>query len=76
MVCGVRWLRRRVWGIRVLVAWPLEVGLVHENHVAARDPLELVNLLDQTYMLEDLFGEHARNNDKYNQACEATLLAD
>ena len=65
-----------MWGIRVLVAWSLEVGLANRNHVAARSEAELVNLLEQTYMLEDLFGEHARNNDKYNQACEATLLAD
>jgi hypothetical protein len=65
-----------VWGIRVPVAWSREVGLVHENHVAARSEEELVNLLEQTYMLEDPFGHLARSNDRYNEACKATLLAD
>ena len=76
MACGVRWLRRRVWGIRVLVAWPLEAGLVNRNHVAARSPEELVKLLEQTFMLEDPFGALASSNDRYNLHCEATLLAD
>ena len=65
-----------MWGIQVLVAWSREVGLINRNHVAAWSPLELVNLLVQTYRLEDIFGEHARSNDRYNEACEATLLAD
>ena len=50
--------------------------MVNKNHVAARSPAELVKLLEESYLLEDPFGDLARSNDRYNAACEATLLAD